>query len=115
MLIPFIIILASKAKAIKALIYASVTGMVGIFFMRYDLVHDTLIYPMQTMKIREYQEIPTWIHYSPTWTEWFIAIGAIGITLALYYIGENFFFLNPKEDDEYFKHYRNVDGKEVKD
>jgi len=115
MLIPFVIILVSKAKAIKALVYASVSGMVGIFFMRYDLVHDTLVYPMQTMKTREYQLVPEWIHYSPTWTEWAIALGAIGITLALYYVGENFFYLNPKDHDDYFDHYKNVDGEEVKD
>ena len=109
MFIPFLIILISKAKAIKATIYASIGGMVGIFFMRYDLVHDTLVKPMQTLKIREYQLEPTWVHYSPTATEWAIALGAIGITLALYYIGENFFFLDPSEDDRYFKEYKGID------
>jgi molybdopterin-containing oxidoreductase family membrane subunit len=112
MLIPFFIILFSKAKAIKKIIYASIGGMVGIFFMRYDLVHDTLVYPMQKMKIREYQLPPEWVHYSPTATEWMIALGAIGITLALYYIGENFFFLDPKEHDEYFEHYHGIDDEE---
>ena len=38
MAIPFVIILYSKAKALKAMIYASVSGMIGIFFMRYGLV-----------------------------------------------------------------------------
>jgi molybdopterin-containing oxidoreductase family membrane subunit len=109
MLIPFVIILTSKAKAIKATIYASLGGMVGIFFMRYDLVHDTLVKPMQTLKLKEYQLEPTWIHYSPTPTEWAIAIGAIGITLSLYYIGENFFYLDPKEDDKYFQNYQKID------
>lgn len=36
MLIPFTIILVSNAKAIKATVYASITGMVGIF-MRYEI------------------------------------------------------------------------------
>jgi len=108
MVIPFVIILVSKAKAIKPLIHASIGGMVGIFFMRYDLVHDTLVYPMQMMKTTEYQLVPTLIHYSPTWTEWAISLGAIGITLSLYYIGENFFFLDPKEHDDYFEHYKNL-------
>lgn len=105
MAIPFFIILYSKAKAIKATIYASISGMVGIFFMRYNLVHDTLVYPMQTMKIKEYQLAPTWVEYTPTVTEWAIALGSMGICLALYYIGENFFFLDPNKEDEYFKHY----------
>jgi molybdopterin-containing oxidoreductase family membrane subunit len=111
MLIPFFIILFSKAKAIKKIIYASVGGMVGIFFMRYDLVHDTLLYPMQTLKIREYQLPPSWVEYSPTFTEWAIALGALGIMLTLYYIGENFFFLDPKEHDEYFENYSGIDSK----
>jgi len=108
MLIPFFIILFTKAKAIKYLIYASFGGMIGIFFMRYDLVHDTLVYPMQMMKITEYQLAPTLIHYSPTWTEWAISLGAIGITLSFYYIGENFFFLDPIEHDEYFEDYQEI-------
>ena len=115
MLIPFIIILVSKAKAVKALVYASLSGMVGIFFMRYDLVHDTLVYPMQKMKIREYQLAPEWVHYSPSWTEWAIALGALGLMLGMYYIGENFFFLDPKEHDAYFEHYKDVDGHEVEE
>ncbi|MDD3325398.1 MAG: polysulfide reductase NrfD [Sulfurospirillaceae bacterium] len=105
MAIPFFVILYSKAKAIKATIYASIGGMVGIFFMRYDLVHDTLVYPMQTMKTREYQLPPTWVEYMPSITEWSVALGGIGICLAMYYIGENFFFLDPNKEDEYFKHY----------
>ncbi|MBV5279099.1 MAG: polysulfide reductase NrfD [Campylobacteraceae bacterium] len=106
MMIPFVVILYSKAKAIKAIIYASAAGMVGIFFMRYNLVHDTLIYPMQTMKTKEYQLVPTFIGYTPTITEWAIALGGIGICLAMYYIGENFFFLDPNKEDEYFKNYK---------
>ncbi len=106
MAIPFVIILYSKAKALKAMIYASISGMIGIFFMRYDLVHDTLVYPMQTMKIKEYQLAPSWIEYMPTMTEWAVAFGGIGICLALYYVGENFFFLDPHQDDAYFQNYR---------
>ena len=60
---------------------------------------------MQTMKLKEYQLAPTWIEYTPTVTEWPIAFGSMGICLALYYIGENFFFLDPNKEDEYFKHY----------
>lgn len=109
MAIPFAVILISKAKAIKTMIYASLVGMIGIFFMRYNLVHDTLVYPMQTMKLREYQLAPSWIEYMPTSTEWAIALGGLGICLALYYIGENFFYLDPNKEDEYFKHYQELD------
>lgn len=108
MLIPFVIILASNAKNIKAMVYASLGGMIGIFYMRYDLVHDVLVYPMRTLKSREYQLPPQWVEYAPTLAEWSIAIGAIGITLALYYIGETFLFLDAKNDDEYFVKHKGI-------
>jgi len=96
MLIQFAVILYIKAKAIKAIVHASIGGIMGIFFIRYDLVHDTLVYLMQKLKIKEYQPDTSWIAYFPSSTEWAISVGAIGITLSLYYIGENFLFLDTK-------------------
>lgn len=97
-LIPFFIILFSSAKAIKTMVFASLSGMVGIFFMRYDLVHDTQIFPMQTLKIREYQLPPSFIEYFPSTTEIFIALGSIGIAITLYYIGDKILYLETDPD-----------------
>lgn len=94
MLIPFAIILWSNAKAIKATVYASITGMIGIFFMRYDLVHDTLLYPMRTLKISEYELAPTFLEYFPSFAEFAIGFGGIGISLMLYYIADKVFNLD---------------------
>ena len=94
MLIPFTIILVSNAKAIKATVYASITGMVGIFFMRYDLVHDTLLYPMRTLKISEYELPPTFLEYFPSFAEFAIGFGGIGISLFLYYVADKVFNLD---------------------
>lgn len=98
MLIPFLVILFSNAKAVKPMVYVSLLGMVGIFFMRYDLVHDTLIYPMQTLKITEYQLAPTWIEYFPSPTEFAIGFGGIGLAIFLYYLAEKVFDLNPDKN-----------------
>lgn len=68
--------------------------MIGIFFMRYDLVHDTLIYPMQTMKIREYQLPPGFVDYFPSLTEMAIGFGGIGVALFLYYVAGKVFNLD---------------------
>lgn len=95
MLIPFFIILFSNATAIKPMVFASLSGMIGIFFMRYDLVHDTLIYPMATLKRSEYQLPPTFIEYFPSATEFAIGFGGIGITLFLFYLAEKLFNLDP--------------------
>lgn len=97
MLIPFTIILLSNAKAIKATVYASITGMVGIFFMRYDLVHDTLLYPMRTLKISEYELAPTFLEYFPSFAEFAIGFGGIGLSLFLYYVADKVFNLDESE------------------
>lgn len=94
MLIPFAIILASNAQAIKATVYASITGMVGIFFMRYGLVHDTLLYPMTTLKRAEYQLAPTFVDYFPSATEFMVGFGGIGLSLILYYLADKIFNLD---------------------
>ena len=94
MLIPFTIILLSNAKAIKATVYASISGMVGIFFMRYDLVHDTLLYPMTMLKRSEYQLAPTFVEYFPSAAEFAIGFGGIGLALFLYYIADKVFNLD---------------------
>lgn len=96
--IPFLIILLSNAKAIKAMVFASFGGMIGIFFMRYDLVHDTQLYPMQTLKLTEYQLPPSFIEYTPSMNEIFIALGAVGIAITLYYIGDKILYLETDPD-----------------
>ena len=94
MLIPFVIIVVSKGRAIKTMVYASITGMVGIFWMRYDLVHDTQLAPMMPLKIREYSLPPGLVEYTPTSTEWMISLGAIGVAFMMYYAADKFFDLD---------------------
>jgi len=100
-LVPLIVIAVKKGRAIKSMIAASISGMIGIFFMRYDLVHDVQVYPMQTLKIREYQLPPSFIEYTPSFTEIAIAVGAIGVCFAMYYVAEKLFDINyyKTEDD----------------
>ena len=62
--------------------------------MRYNLVHDTQLKPLQMMKTREYQLPPEWIHYFPSSTEIFISLGGLGIVLLLYYVGTKLFNLD---------------------
>lgn len=94
MVIPFIVILASKGKNIKGMVWASVTGMIGIFFMRYDLVHDTQLMPLNPLKLREYSVAPEFIEYFPSFSEIGIAIGGIGVCFVMYYLAEKLFNLD---------------------
>ena len=99
MLIPFAIVIFSYGKAIKSLVYASFTGMIGIFFMRYDLVHDSQVAPMMALKTREYQLPPSWVEYTPSAVEWMIGIGAIGLLFIMYYTAEKLFDLDHSKAD----------------
>jgi len=97
MLIPFIIIIKSKGQNIVGMFWGSLIGMVGIFFMRYDLVHDTQLKPLQMLKTREYMLPPEWVHYFPSATEIMISLGGLGICLLLYYVGTKLFNLDADE------------------
>ncbi len=97
MVIPFTIMLFTKWKRPTLYVYASLIGMVGIFFMRYDLVHDTQLKPLQMMKTREYQLPPEWVHYFPSSTEIMISLGGLGLAILLYYLGTRAFNLDADE------------------
>lgn len=94
MLIPFIMILATKGNSFKASLWASVSAMIGIFFMRYSLVITGQVVPdaEKIPGITVYaQEITK---YSPTFVELSIVIGGIGIAAFLYLLAERVFDLN---------------------
>jgi len=94
MLIPFLVIIKDFGKSPKLMFFASIIGMVGIFFMRYNLVHDTQVKPLQMMKITEYQLPPKWIEYFPSATEIMISLGGLGLCILLYYVGTKAFNLD---------------------
>lgn len=96
MVVPLFIILKSSGTATKQFFWASLGGMVGVFFMRYNLVHDTQLKPLQEMKIQEYQLTPEWVSYFPSAAEMMISLGGLGICLALYYVGTKVFELDSK-------------------
>jgi molybdopterin-containing oxidoreductase family membrane subunit len=97
MVIPLLIILKDFGKSPVLFFWASLSGMVGIFFMRYNLVHDTQLKPLQMMKVKEYQLPPEWIHYFPSVTEMMISLGGLGLCIALYYVGTKAFNLDEEE------------------
>ena len=94
MVIPLVIILKSMGKNVVGMYWGSFIGMIGIFFMRYDLVHDTQLKPLQMMKTGEYMLPPEWVHYFPSATEMMISLGGLGICILLYYVGTRLFNLD---------------------
>ncbi len=81
-------------KNVVGMYWGSFIGMIGIFFMRYDLVHDTQLKPLQMMKTGEYMLPPEWVHYFPSATEMMISLGGLGICILLYYVGTRLFNLD---------------------
>jgi len=100
MIIPLIVILKDYGRSPVLMFWASLSGMVGIFFMRYNLVHDTQLKPLQMMKTREYQLPPEWIEYFPSSTEIMISLGGLGLAIALYYAGTKAFNLDEEHHEE---------------
>ncbi len=98
MIIPLLVILKDFGRSPALMFWASLSGMVGIFFMRYNLVHDTQLKPLQMMKTREYQLPPEWIHYFPSGTEMMISLGGLGLCILLYYVGTKAFNLDEEEE-----------------
>jgi len=97
MAIPLLVILKDYGKSPVLFFWVSLSGMVGIFFMRYNLVHDTQLKPLQMMKTREYMLAPDWVHYFPSSTEIMISLGGLGLCIAMYYAGTKFFNLDADE------------------
>jgi molybdopterin-containing oxidoreductase family membrane subunit len=89
LVIPFIIILAVRARNMTALFLASASSVVGIFFMRYDLVVVGMLVPhFHGMNIVGQ---PHLYSYSPTLHEWMVTLGGIGLCIMLFLMGERMF------------------------
>ncbi len=94
MVIPLFVVLTTMGRKPVLMFWASIIGMVGIFFMRYNLVHDTQLKPLQMLKKTEYQLAPEWIHYFPSSAEIMISLGGLGLCILLYYVGTKAFNLD---------------------
>jgi molybdopterin-containing oxidoreductase family membrane subunit len=94
MVIPLIVILSTMGRKPVLMFWVSLSGMVGVFFMRYNLVHDTQLKPLQMLKKSEYQLPPEWIHYFPSAAEIMISLGGVGLCMLMYYVGTKAFNLD---------------------
>lgn len=92
--VPFVTILYTKNKNPVAISIATFIGMIGVFTMRYDLVHYTQVFPMQIMKLEEYVNMPSFIGYFPSLTEIGIGLGSFALCFLLYYTVDKVFELN---------------------
>ena len=89
MVIPFVIIMMVRGRSMKALFIASLAGMVGIFFMRYDLVIVGQLIPnFHGMGLVDYPDLLT---YAPKLHENLVVLGGIAFCIMLFLMGEKLF------------------------
>jgi molybdopterin-containing oxidoreductase family membrane subunit len=89
MVIPFVIIMLVKGRNMNALFAAALAGMVGIFFMRYDLVIVGQLVPhFHGMGLVDY---PDFLSYTPSLHENLVVVGGVAFCLMLFLMGEKLF------------------------
>ena len=97
MLIPFVIIIATKGNNLKASLIAAISSVIGIFFMRYDLVIAGQLLPMREPTAGARIQNATMdglVSYTPTASELTIVLGGIFLCIFLYLASERFLNLN---------------------
>lgn len=77
--------------------WAAVLTIIGIFFMRYDLVTVGQVVPLEVL---DQSPAPlTYLSYSPTWVEWAVVALGFGFTGLAYLFAEKRFDLDAKPAD----------------
>ncbi len=89
LVVPFVIILAVRARNLTALAVGSASSIIGIFFMRYDLVIVGQLVPV----FHEYNiyGAPHLLPYTPTLHEWVITLSGFAFCAVLFMAGERMF------------------------
>ena len=89
LVLPLVLILSVKAESLPVIFIASIAGMIGIFFMRYDLVIvGQLAAPYAGMGLVDY---PDMFSYKPSCIEWLITMGGFAFCGLLFLLGEKYF------------------------
>jgi molybdopterin-containing oxidoreductase family membrane subunit len=89
MVLPFLIIMAARARNMKAMFIAGALCLIGIFFMRYDLVVVGQIVPgLEGMGIIDF---PHYFSYTPSFYEIIITIGGLSLCAMAFLMGEKLF------------------------
>ncbi|MDR3090562.1 MAG: polysulfide reductase NrfD [Desulfobulbaceae bacterium] len=89
LVLPFFLILCVRAESLRVIFIASVAGMIGIFFMRYDLVVVGQLVPhFADMGLVDYPEM---FSYTPSCLEALTTMGGFAFCGLLFLLGEKYF------------------------
>jgi molybdopterin-containing oxidoreductase family membrane subunit len=93
---PLVLFILSRGKNLKLMLIASLSMIIGIFVMRFNLVYLGQSLPVYyDLGVNEFKEM---LHYSPSVYEWVITAGGFGLTALLFLIGEKVFDGHKVED-----------------
>ncbi|MDF1614593.1 NrfD/PsrC family molybdoenzyme membrane anchor subunit [Desulfurivibrio dismutans] len=92
MLLPFILLLATGGRNLKVATWAALSSMIGIFFMRYNLVVTGQLVPLRSDV--DAVGASGLLSYTPSLTEIAIVLGGMGLCLLLYILAGRFFNLD---------------------
>lgn len=84
---PAALLLLSRLKSVAALSTAALMVLVGMFMSRLDMVVGGQIVPQYL----GYDNLPTYLNYTPSGFEWIVVLGGIGFTGVAFLQGERFF------------------------
>lgn len=96
LVIPFVLVLAVGGRNMKTLFVASAASLIGIFFMRFDLVVVGQIVPhFHGLGI---VDLPELFSYTPSFHEIMVTLGGIGLCTMGFLMGERLFKGHLSED-----------------
>ncbi|MBU1710960.1 MAG: polysulfide reductase NrfD [Proteobacteria bacterium] len=86
MVIPFILLIQSEGRDLRKMFIASSFMMIGIFFMRYDLVLAGQIVPVfHSLGVDEYSSL---LEYTPSFHEISVVVAGLSFAGVFYLLGE---------------------------
>jgi len=98
-IIPLFLLIRYSFQSEKVM-FASILTLLGVMFMRMDFVLNGQIIPLE---IIEGLKITGYNPYVPGWSEWALILGAIGVTILLYILGEKEFYLDVVVDNHHYQ------------
>ncbi len=87
LVLPLFILVGTQMKNTTAMAAASIMALVGGFVQRYDLV----VAGQETPVFYGWDNLPAYLHYTPSVAELLVVAGGIALTVAGFVAGERFF------------------------
>lgn len=95
MVLPFVLLLSSGGRSLGSAAVAAVSALIGLFFMRYNMVVAGQLIPLRA----EVDAVgPSGLlSYTPSLTELAITLGGFGLCLLLYFAADRYFNLDEQD------------------